>query len=386
MALRSTSMIAVCFTILLGTFSIASAQPLLFRHRVEADDNTTYWLTDKDGPWLINCASFNGENGFHQANQLVLELRKKHRLNAYIYKRESSDPEWVPGLTWEYYIDEFGQRQLRKQRMHFANPENYSEFAVLVGDFPTIDDHRAEDTLKTIKYLKPEALKFDASEQSNQALARYREFQQIVSPKKEMKEMGPMRQAFLIANPLLPQDYFHQNLYDKLIIDLNRDLDYSLLKCPKPYSVRVATFRGKTTFNIADIEAQERQQQRDQQRFLKLGAKLTDSKLAEADEKASRLTGALRKHGIEAYEFHDRYESYVCVDSFDWVLKKNELGQDVWNPEVAKTVNAYKATTENVGGYSNLVRPKTLPELKGTGITFDAQPLPVQVPRIAPGH
>jgi hypothetical protein len=191
-----------------------------------------------------------------------------------------------------------------------------------------------------------------------------------------------MRHAFLMANPLLPADYFNQHMIDRVIIDLNRGVKYSLLDCPNQYSVRVATFRGETTFRIAEIE----EQKREEAQLLRFNKPITKSKLAEAAEKATRLTNELRKLGVEAYEFHDRYESYVCVGNFDWVVRKGENGQDTWNDKVVQVINDYRATIESFPNMPNAVRPKTLPTLSGTGIAFDAQPLPVQVPRAGVGR
>ena len=43
------------------------------------------------------------------------------------------------------------------------------------------------------------------------------------------------------------------------------------------------------------------------------------SKLEEAAYNAHLLVVALRKQGVEAYEFHDRHESLVTIGSFDSV-------------------------------------------------------------------
>ena len=48
--------------------------------------------------------------------------------------------------------------------------------------------------------------------------------------------------------------------------------------------------------------------------------------------------------GVEAYVFHDRFESYVCVGSFEWIKKNNQQ-----NPQVVKLINSYKA---NVRGFA----------------------------------
>ena len=68
-----------------------------------------------------------------------------------------------------------------------------------------------------------------------------------------------------------------------------------------------------------------------------------------AGENAHKLTVALRSKGWEAYEFHDRYESYVTVGSFD-DLQRNEYGQLTASTREAQIiVNTFGAATPNVG-------------------------------------
>lgn len=372
----------VLAAVLFAACSTACCQqfPLPFRRGVEADKEKTYWLTDREGPWLIMCASFAGENAIYQANDLVHELRSKHNLNAYVFKKKIEFAKTVDGKGMGK-VEIVGDKIIAQSpEMEYAHGTDFDEIAVLVGSFSSIDDRHAADTLEKIKTLQPGALAFDETVPTNQRMGVWREIMRRVSGDAEMKAKGPMRQAFMIPNPLLPEEYFAQRGIDTVILDLNRDLKYGLLSCPKPYSVRVATFRGETSFKLADIERAKQEDSRPA-----FGKPREKSQLAEAGEKAHRLTNELRKEHIEAYEFHDRYESYVCVGSFDWVKRTGANGKEEWNQEVVDTISLYKATVEdkklkNYTGMGNPVRPKTMPGLRGTGIFFDAQPIPVQVP------
>ncbi len=187
-----------------------------------------------------------------------------------------------------------------------------------------------------------------------------------------------MGSAFLMPNPLLPEEYFQTKTLDSILIKLNKGVRYSLLDCPGQYSVKVATFRGDQTFNDKEIV----KKQREYEDLLSSGKPLTESKLAEAGVKAHLLCSALRKKGVEAWEFHDHNESYVCVGSFDWATRPVELGPDQLNPEVAAVIQQYKAVDTAVNG-SRQFRPRTIALLKGTNINFDAQPLPVRVPEVS---
>jgi hypothetical protein len=368
---------------------VASAVPswgqqsfLPFRRSVDASKDKTYWLSQQEGPWLIMCASFSGENGIHQANDLVHELRSKHSLNAFVYKMKFDLPDTVNGAGMGIVeIVDDKHFIARHEQMTFANASDIEEVAVVVGNFATHEDRAALSTLEKIKTLRPESLSFSESVPTSQSFGYLREFYRRVSGNSEIKNRGPMGQAFLIPNPLLPEEYFARQQADTVILNLNKDIKYGLLSCPAPYSVRVATFRGEVTFDLSKME----QWEQEEKRLLKFNQAQSKSKLAEAGEKAHHLTNELRKQGIEAYEFHDRSESYVCVGSFDWVRRRGADGKEEWNNEVVETINKYKASVEdravkNFPGLGRPLRPKTLQSLRGTDIVFDIQPIPVQVP------
>ena len=135
-------------------------------------------------------------------------------------------------------------------------------------------------------------------------------------------QKGLLGSAFLIANPVLPDEYFATQKIDKDILALNRnpEFHFSLLKNKKMYSVRVATFRGESTFGSSDFKDEDAEK-----KGWGFNRKKDDgsSKLVEAGLKASVLTKFLREKGVEAWEFHDRFESYVCVGSFDWISRES---------------------------------------------------------------
>jgi hypothetical protein len=103
------------------------------------------------------------------------------------------------------------------------------------------------------------------------------------------------------------------------------------------------------------------------------------SRLEQAAVKAHKLTAELRKRGIEAYEFHDREESVVCVGSFDWVGRQRPDGKQEMNPAVFKVIQQFGASNNSMDGVPSAVaRPKRL-----KGVSFDVQPLPIEVPRVS---
>ena len=65
-----------------------------------------------------------------------------------------------------------------------------------------------------------------------------------------------------------------------------------------------------------------------------------ESRLVEAAEKAHRLTEALRRGGWQAWEFHDRDSSIVCVGGVDQLTVAGPGGRAVPHPEIARIAAA----------------------------------------------
>ena len=343
----------------LATAAPPWAKLVVFKH-LEADPNELYPITDGNGPWMIMAATFSGEGSEEQARRLVYELRKEFKLPAYSYRRsfDYSKPIRGKGLTPQ------GEPML----MRYQRDDDITEIAVLVGDFPTVDDPEMQKVLKKIKRAEPEALQV-APQESHQALATYRMLQkkakETLFKNDDSADRGPMANAFVVTNPLLPPEYFVPKGVDKLVLEMNSGVTHSLLDCPQPYTVKVATFMGRSF-----IIDQKRQQQIDR-------GELPPSKLEEAAKNAHLLTEALRKKGYEAYEFHDRGSSIVTVGSFANVGTKRADGKIEINPGIHAVMRTF--------GAQKNIEPGQPPELgrqkKLAGIPFDVQPVPVEIPR-----
>ena len=126
--------------------------------------------------------------------------------------------------------------------------------------------------------------------------------------------------------------------------------------------MQVATFRGKVVYDI--------------EKNYDADAAVSNS-LVKAAEDAHRLVMALRKQGIEAYEYHDRHESVVCVGSFQSLGMRQIDGKINLEPRVAAVMKAYGAQRVQLPNSTQFgLRPKTL-----GGIQFDIQPRPIHVPK-----
>ena len=140
--------------------------------------------------------------------------------------------------------------------------------------------------------------------------------------------------------------------------------------------MRIASFQGESIFQG---EGQEQGDERSRA-IPGLPTRGKPSKLEIAADNAHRLTEALRKRGVEAYEFHDRFESIVTVGSFNSVGAKLPDGRLDLSPEVYKIMQTYGAERSTLPQQGQALQPRSL-----DGIRFDVQPLPVKVPRKALG-
>lgn len=351
--------------ILLTTVSAQAAPPwaslIPFKKGVEADPKKDYLLTENDGPWLIYAASFSGKNAEEQARQLVLELRASHDLEAVIHKYHFDYSDTVTGLG----VNKLGGP---KKMKHINNVE-FDEFAVLVGNYATVDQPDAQKTLQTLKYLRPDCL--DTSKKKNipLQLAAYRYVARQLSESQATKQKGPLSMSFITRNPLLPEEMFVSKGMDPFVADLNEGLEYSLLTNPGKYTVKVATFRGIDTIS---------KDEKGDKAFEQLRARKSDMpKIDEAALKANKLAKHLREKGVEAYEFHDRTESIVCIGSFNTAGTPRGDGKIEINPAAYKVIISYGPIKQPIAGSNEAkLEPRVI-----AGVPLDYQPILIEAPK-----
>ena len=318
--------------------SAAQSSPwsdLISLNRVDTDATKPYTIAEENGPWMVMACSFSGKGAEKQAHELVLELRKRYKLPAYIYLGH-----FDPGEAQVRGVDKFGNKR-KGAYYKFKDTKNADhpdlvEIAVLVGNFRTADDPKAHAMLNTLKYAKPKCLEVKEGQATNQTLTGWRLAQQQVYEMigSSKRQQGPMRHAFIVPNPLLPPDYFNQKGLDEETIALNKDVPHSLLDCPGKYTVQVATFKGNAVIRQADI------------RDIEDGRKEMGSQLAVAAQQADALVKKLRELGYEAYQFHDRYSSIVTVGSFKSPGTTMPDGHIEFDPTITRIVETFRAGPE----------------------------------------
>jgi hypothetical protein len=179
-----------------------------------------------------------------------------------------------------------------------------------------------------------------------------------------------MRMAFATSNPLLPEDFFApKGGIDPFIIEMNKDVEHSLLDNPGAFTVRVASFSGEVTMALDEIERASR-------------TKVKKSRLQEGAEKANKICKALRASGVEAYEFHDRHESIVTVGNFDWISQRGIDGREQVNPGMQAVLERFTAKQgQALGGQAPNIQPARV-----ANVSLDFQPVPIPVPKQSIGR
>jgi hypothetical protein len=240
-----------------------------------------YLLTKNDGPFMVNAKVFRGPDCQKMALALVKELRQEYHLPAYIFRIKD-----LPGRHLVRGIPP--QADTSVVRASVKMPEKvrtYDEAAVLVGNAKTMKE--CEKLHHQVKKIKPRCLDGMSS----------------IFPWKE-----GLSKATRTTNPYVAAQDLFQHKHDDLIPKMNTGA-HSVVNCPGQYTLQIAEFSGRTTFDAKD------------ENFRGL-LKLRESPLRTAGDDAERLASKLEKDrefqklGQPVYTYHDRTSSRVFIGSF----------------------------------------------------------------------
>jgi hypothetical protein len=320
-------------------------------------------LTEEDGPWLILASTFVGEGSKKRAERLANEIRQDLKLPAYIYKEKFD------------FTGTIAQDPTTSKRLRYANRYQYDAYAVLVGEYDTVEHPEIDRDLKRVRTANPPIFQ-DANE-----LAAETDRSTPVTTVKSItaklfgqlgegkSQLGPMSQAFVTRNPMLPEEYFTAPQVDSFVHQMNEGLHHSLLDCDGKYTVVVKTFEGLGT--IVDGKREN-------------DFKPSQSRLNKYAADAEKMTMELRAKGVEAYQFHDRFRSLVTVGSFDELGRELPDGRFEYAPQIRAVMKKYSAF--NVEPELARQVPAGTRGIAGNGVAlipFDVQPTPIAVPKIS---
>lgn len=286
----------------IGFVTAACLQTVGIAHAIENIRGKEYHLTPKHGPWMVMVTSFRnipedqkseGMTAEEAAAELVFELRKAG-IPAYTFSQDAVKGE----------IDTRNRLGREDHRVYAAQRDM---ICVLAGNYESIEDHTGQKTLAFIKKFRPEFLK----NAKNGAILR-----------PDAATRGPLTGAFLTINPMRKPEDVVQRTIDKGTKSLNTGIPYPLVKNPHKFTVRVATFEGKSATPLGNSSYRGRENAFDLKLLSSPGFNIV-----RAGEDAEQLAAFLRNKGTrnqngnaylaEAYTFHDKFQSIVTIGGFD---------------------------------------------------------------------
>jgi hypothetical protein len=223
-------------------------------------------------------------------------------------------------------------------------------------------------------------------------------------------DKGPLVGAFMTINPMLNPEEVAQRSVDREAKALNSNIQFALVQNPKKYTVRVASFTGKTMTVGASTNAQAEKNKLDKFDYeISRGNTTIDR----AGEDATQLTHYLRSKGrsfqserggdpflYEAYVYHNKFESIVTIGAFDSpddpriravvqhyspelvpdyrVAPPKPPGVMATDEEVERLPKVWVTHTERI--FAKGANPKDAQPLQVW--TFEVEPRVMQVPRV----
>ncbi len=265
---------------------------------------------------MIVVANYKGPDGHDLSQQLVYQLRSKHNLPAYVWniadkKRAEMKAE-----------EEQWKRQ--NPQLPFKRWRIDEEYGVLIGGFDSMDSAR-EYMNKVIKKLPPPPLKLPGGKSAYDTMLLAKP---DVNGKMEVKQttVNPLTSSFVSRNPTLGST---AKKADPFLKELNEGEEYSLLKCPQPFTLAVKVYGGGS---VVVTQTDDRSAART---FLdKLWGSEShagDALLASA-KTAHEAARALRQFKFDAYVLHTRTASIVTVGGF----------KDANDPAIERTMQQLK--------------------------------------------
>jgi hypothetical protein len=292
------------------------------RAQVDADPRKDYAITPEVGPWTICAASFMGEDAQMHAHNLVLELRTRCGLPAYVFNHGAEERR-----AQQAELDQQRQQQRRYLESLGLHPDNSlplrhvrieDQYAVLIGGYPDIDAaHRELERIKKLARdgkLELQSVPPEGAAQGVRIVDIFVPQKPATEPHKEAsgdqkRELGinPLWKSFVVRNPTVPCEHNRDLSFLK---DLNRDESYSLLNCRKHWTLMVRSFQGT-------VIVPEKMASGGFWEKLGLGGHdLMTASAKQAHELAKALREMKEMH-FDAYVLHTKYGSLVTVGGFD---------------------------------------------------------------------
>lgn len=359
---RSRIILAAAAVLVAGVPAVADRPSLLkmFSRDARTAQPVGGELHEEDGPFMILAHTMVGEGAKDRAGALAVEIRREMNKPVFIHKEDFD------------FTRSIGYDAATSRHTRYANPSRYEAYAVLVGEYDRVDHPDIDADLAKIKAMRPVVLsRTDAVEAETDDSNPATKVKNITATilRKTKGDDKRMSHAFVTRNPMLPAGYFEAPQVDAFVRDLNDGLPNSLLGCKSRYTVVVKTFQGRS----AMVDGR-------QEKAFKPNAR----RMGRMAEKADEMCRELREQGVEAYQYHDRYRSLVCVGSFDSLgteLPGGKFQYDAGIRDVMAKYNALNVRPELAGQVPAGARGVAARAV--AMVPFDVEPKPIAVPRVS---
>jgi hypothetical protein len=312
---------------------------------------SAYTVTPQAGPWMICVASYSGPPSQGLAEELAQEIRTQFHLPAFVFNRSAEEKQREQDriasirAAQKKYLEEHNlPADTRLPPVKTVRIED--QYAVVVGGYK--DDAAARKTLDDIRKLQPS--------QKLQGVA----YVPDAAGKMHEEAVNPFRGAFVCRNPSVPAEkQAADNQPDPRLKEYNAGESYSLLKCRKPWTLVVKSYRGASMVQSQSTPSSV------MEKFGLTGKKAGDLLNANA-KMAHQLAEILRSkphYNFEAYVLHTEYSSIVTIGGFD-------------APDDPRLLQLQKAFV------SQMSDPATNLAKVHFHFQFMAQPMPMAVPKV----
>jgi hypothetical protein len=290
--------------------ALALAAAVQAAPQVEADPNKDYPIDTQAGSHVVVAATYKGDDAANLARQLVYHLRKVHNLPAYFNYNHADANRAQLEADKKRWKEQYPDAPFRHEPIVLED-----QYSVLIGGFDSFVS--ASDfvkyQLKNDKLFPLPPLKLDnGHDPYDRAYINVTEHGITVLKK---LPLSPYASSFASRNPALGAA---GKVLDPLLIKLNAEEDYSLFKCPAPWTMAVQSYGGSAAY--VPITQKDPQQPSMVGSFVEKlwgGDKPTGEALNGAAMQAHETAEVLRKLGFDAYVLHTRHYSIVTVGGFN---------------------------------------------------------------------
>jgi len=269
---------------------------------------TPFPVVPEAGPWMICAATYFGPDAPELARQVALELRNRHRLDAYIFNHADNER-----LRMRQELEQLRQRYpgVPWRRRTVRLPE---QCAVLVGGYKDFDD--ASASLKKVKNLPLPDLKLPGDKTAYDLVNIYEPVPGQPKLQAKRAKVNPFSTAMVVRNPTVPAPPKEVPRFDPIWKQLNADEEYSLLRNRKRYTLVVKEYQGGT---VVQAQASSSGSGGSFLKMIGLGHDKPGERLNASALQAHALAQLLRHPslGFDAYVLHTRHGSIVTVGGFD---------------------------------------------------------------------